>query len=668
MKYRREIDGLRAVAVLPVIIYHAGFDLFPAGFLGVDVFFVISGYLITLIISQEVSEGRFSVIDFYERRARRILPALFAMLAVTTIASWLILYPSDFKRYGESLFATAAFLSNVYFFITSDYFSPATELMPLIHTWSLAVEEQFYIFFPLLLLLLARFRAGVTLAVVFTLTVLSLGLAQFLIGKDGSATFYLLPTRAWELGCGALCALWSRKPARPRSNFATTVGLAMIIISMTLFETSVPTPSIWTTVPVLGTTLVIFFGSESGVAGRLLSARPTVAIGLLSYSAYLWHQPLMALTRQQMGIEPPWPVMLFLSILTFALAYLSWRFIEQPFRRRQYGPLPSRQSIFAASATGLIICLSLGLFLHFAKGLPGRMNAETAAILSAARDSSPKTRTCLVKIDTKSTLPELAPDACLWPSKTTQNKGLIVIVGDSHANAFAGSLSELLPEAGYDFRQVTVVGCAPFVGFHIERPKRDCHAANLAIENIVRAMHPERIILAWRGTNMYAEPFDNGEGGVDMDADGEMALDTEFYPDLATADRKYQAVEIFRRGIDRWAESSPLILVGPVPEAAWKVPQTYAWFRKTKNAHQLSTDRSHFEARNDRTLELLGELAAEKKADVVFPHDYLCNAERCFNARDEEVYYTDDDHLSMVGAGLITPAILDLLEKQSGSR
>lgn len=361
MKYRREIDGLRAVAVLPVILFHGGITTFSGGFVGVDVFFVISGYLITIIIHTEIREGRFSILTFYERRARRILPALVfvCLFCLPFAVMWMI--PSQQGEFARSLVSVFLFGSNFYFWRANDYFASEAEEAPLLHTWSLAVEEQYYLIFPLVLLLLLRIGPRTTIGLLVLATLGSLALADYASWQYPRANFYLLPTRAWELLCGSLCAfvLWRRGPLR--NEWLGAIGLAAIVAAILLFDEATRFPSLYAVIPVLGTALIILFATEGTLVARVLSTKALVAIGLVSYSAYLWHQPLFAFARIRVGEEPVW-MMLGLSVLALVLATFSWRFVEQPFRRRAAGDKArARMRVFIAAGVSSSAFIAVGL-------------------------------------------------------------------------------------------------------------------------------------------------------------------------------------------------------------------------------------------------------------------------------------------------------------------
>lgn len=374
MKYRAEIDGLRALAVVPVILFHAGFKVFSGGYIGVDIFFVISGYLITTILLVERTNGTFSIVQFYERRARRILPALFFVMLACLPFAWLWLLPEDMKSFSQSLIAVPAFVSNFLFWKTSGYFDIAAELKPLLHTWSLAVEEQYYLLFPPLLMFAWRFGRRVVLTLMLLLFVCSLLLAQWASVAQPDAAYYLLLTRGWEMMVGSLVAFFiSRSGAliagpkiRQVGSFA---GLALIFYSIFAFDSQTPFPGVYALAPTLGAALVIFYADAATFTGRLLGSRWLVGVGLVSYSAYLWHQPLLVFARHRSfeGVSINTTVVVLL--LTALLAYCSWKYVETPFRSRDRF---SRKQIFSLGALFTIIFMAIGAAGHMTKGFAER--------------------------------------------------------------------------------------------------------------------------------------------------------------------------------------------------------------------------------------------------------------------------------------------------------
>ena len=364
MKYRHEIDGLRALAIIPVIWLHASFTGLSGGFLGVDVFFVISGFLITSILLKEIASGTFSITSFYERRARRILPALFIVAAVTT--PFLIAVtqsPDTLKNYGVSLVSVATFVSNFYFWQTSGYFGTTSELSPMLHTWSLAVEEQFYIIFPLLALWLAPFGKRAFTGSIAGILLLSLIVAQFWQQVDASGNFYLLPSRAWELMAGALASMMFagdtiNKVSNRAASALAVLGVSLIVASYISFTPQTAHPSFFTVVPVAGTVLVLLFARNNNMTGNLLSMPLMIQTGIISYSLYLWHQPVFALMRIYNDGHLGVAMALAGIVLTVVLSLLSYRFVETPFRNRQRFIRPQ---VFNASAAGLILAGVTGL-------------------------------------------------------------------------------------------------------------------------------------------------------------------------------------------------------------------------------------------------------------------------------------------------------------------
>ncbi|GIU09734.1 MULTISPECIES: acyltransferase family protein [unclassified Shewanella] len=365
MRYRAEVDGLRALAVIPVILFHAGFNQFSGGFVGVDVFFVISGYLITSIILNELEQEKFSILNFYERRARRILPVLFFVILVCIPFAWLWLMPLDLQDFFQSIVAVATFSSNILFWLESDYFDTAAELKPLLHTWSLAVEEQYYIFFPLLLMMLWGMGKRVILVAFAIIFLLSLSLAQWAAFNAPSANFYLLPTRGWELLIGVFAAFFLNQQlphwmTSSLNNSLSILGLLLIVFSIFIFDSSVPFPSVYALVPTIGTVLIIVFAQEGSWVQRCLSFKPLVGVGLISYSAYLWHQPVFAFVKYRSFTEPSVWLMLSLCAAVVGLSYLSWRFVEIPFRNKQ---AYSRQFIFSSGGVLTAVLVIGGLWI-----------------------------------------------------------------------------------------------------------------------------------------------------------------------------------------------------------------------------------------------------------------------------------------------------------------
>jgi len=382
MEYRREIDGLRAFPVLPVILFHAGFPAFSGGFVGVDVFFVISGYLITSIILTEMQAGTFTIIGFYERRVRRILPALFFVMFACLPFAWLWMLPDDIKDFSKSLVAVSVFASNILFWRQSGYFETAVEVKPLLHTWSLAVEEQYYLLFPIFLLLTWRFGKRWIVGILIAVAIISLALAQWGSSNRPAATFFLLPTRGWELLIGVLIAFYLfgkraeiKEAENNRPNEAVSlIGLLLITYAVFAFNKSTPFPSIYAVIPTIGTALVILFAHPQTLVGNLLGSKGLVNIGLISYSAYLWHQPLFAFARHRSDGEQSATLLLVLSCIALVLAYVSCKYIEKPFRNRGH---INRRTLFVLSLIASASLIAVGAYGYYKDGFIDRLTAAT---------------------------------------------------------------------------------------------------------------------------------------------------------------------------------------------------------------------------------------------------------------------------------------------------
>ncbi|PID45835.1 MAG: acyltransferase [Proteobacteria bacterium] len=372
MQYRAEIDGLRALAVVPVVLYHAGISGFSGGFVGVDIFFVISGYLITSIILSEQANAQFTLAGFYERRARRILPALMLVTLLSSIAAWYLLLPNELVDYGQSVASVGVFASNILFWLQSDYFAAESEFIPLLHTWSLAVEEQFYLVFPLFMMATIAWLKRRRLLVLGIIGIISLLYCEWAWRNAAEANFFLIPSRAWELLAGVFCALYLQHHSLKQlviRQVGGLLGLGLLLYSIFVFDKNIPFPSLYTLLPVLGTALIILCVDSETMVGKLFSLPALVGIGLISYSAYLWHQPLFVFARMSSMDVLSVYLLLGLSALSFVLAFVSWRWVEQPFRNRSW--LSQKQVLWMAGGCSVVL-VSLGMIFVLNEGFAGR--------------------------------------------------------------------------------------------------------------------------------------------------------------------------------------------------------------------------------------------------------------------------------------------------------
>lgn len=507
MDYRKEIDGLRAVAVVPVILFHAGFNLFSGGFVGVDVFFVISGFLITSIILDEISKGTFSILHFYERRARRILPALFVVVACCIPFAWFWMTPGEFNDFTKSVVAVSLFVSNIFFYSETDYFGFSAEEVPLLHTWSLAVEEQYYVFFPFFMLIVWRYAPRLLLWLILALAVLSFGLAQYASERYPTANFFLTPTRIWELMVGSACAIVIKNIKPAGSELPAAVGLGLILYSIFRFDEHTPFPSFYTLIPIVGAVLIILFARDKTLTTQLLSTRILVGIGMISFSAYLWHQPIFAFARIRVGADVTTFQFLLLSLATFLLAVASWRYVEQPFRDRQRPLLKSRQRIFLASGVFTAILAACALVMDNSNYFTASKTDRQRYFLQFLNYSE------MADFEDYATPPECSlglernsfdmfdKEACLRLDETKPN---YILMGDSHA----GHLWRALSESYSDINILPVIssGCRPTIGF--EGAKRCTDLTRYIFEDYLLENSVNGIILSSRWDQRSVESIE----------------------------------------------------------------------------------------------------------------------------------------------------------------
>lgn len=666
MRYRAEIDGLRAVAVVPIVLFHAGFGVFTGGFVGVDIFFVISGYLITTIILRELQEGSFTLAGFYERRARRILPALYLVLAVCLPLAWLWLMPQDMRRFSKSMMAVAVFASNVFFSSTSDYFEKAAELKPLLHTWSLAVEEQFYILFPLLMIVIWRGCRTRMMAIVAILSLLSLLLAHFGSALNPRSTFFLLPTRAWELGMGCLVALHLKSRmgavgAGAMSQVLSLIGVGLILISLICYTEATPFPSLYALVPTLGAALIILYAVPGTLVARGLGSRAPVAVGLISYSAYLWHQPLFALARHRSVQEPGADVLAVLTVLTFLAAYVSWRYVEQPFRSAS---IIGRRGIAAFSVAGVLLTAGIGWAGTMAKGFAFRTEPQVAAMQAIDMDLfETRVRSCWHAVDEAPTI----ESACSIGSPGLRPS--FVLVGDSHAGALMHELGAMagrskLAGLGYTYRN-----CPPLkdaVTLRPEAPDATCHRLRKSFfEGLANdASIPGTVVMNARWVLLTErERFDNEEGGREGGKKWVWNVGSR------DTDHGIAMAQIFGDSIRAVLETGrTVILVYPVPEMGWRVPAALAKILSFEGAlvpGSASTSHRRYLRRSAAAVAALDAIGDHPRLFRVRPSDILCDtivAGRCIAHLEGQPLYLDDNHLSEPGARLVVPEILERIK------
>lgn len=642
MKYRREIDGLRAVAVVPVVLFHAGFSSFSGGYVGVDVFFVISGYLITTILLSELHAGKFSIVKFYERRARRLLPALFLVMASCLPFAWLWLLPEDMVDIGQSLMSVVGFVSNLLFWREeTGYFNTAAELKPLLHTWSLAVEEQFYLLFPLALMLLWRLQHTGLWVLLALVSAISLAIAEWGAYNQPAAAWFLLPTRAWELGIGALAAMHLRnKPLNPQARggvnqLMSLVGIGMIAWAIFFFDDNTPFPGIWGLLPVAGTALVILFATPATLGGKMLGMPALVGIGLISYSAYLWHQPLLAFARQRNIVELELPMVWGLIVATFGLAWLSWRYVETPFR---HASIVSRKQVFSFSAAGMVAFFVVGTTGWAMNGFEGRVRGKVAEELVKASAETKGQYECWSMTD------QTKRADCIIGVDGHNADYEFALVGDSHISTLYPALDAFAKgrqETGID---LTLGSCPVFLQRYPQGTKnhKQCRSLQLYFSEIMSSdVLPSKIIVGGRWIEWF-ERVDSREA-------------KELSADIIRSLRK-----ILESG-------RAVILLYPVPEMHFNVPKLllkYLHNQGNISSGAGSVHYSDFNMRAKAAKSVLDAIGDHQNLTRVYPENLLCDTilkDRCAAHIDGKPLYSDDNHLRKFGVELILENILEHL-------
>jgi peptidoglycan/LPS O-acetylase OafA/YrhL len=526
--YRPDIDGLRAIAIIVVVAFHAHVPLFNGGFVGVDIFLVISGYLIGSLVYREVSETRFSFLRFYERRVKRILPALLAVLFVCNAIAYVLLSPLELRDYCAQSFSAVTSTSNIFYWLRSNYFAPAAALKPLLMTWSLGIEEQFYLLFPLAIFLLHRFTKNHVFRWVALATGVSFAVSAIWVNYYPAAAFYLLPTRAWELGVGVLLAIWHVQGKR-RLELGTTgtnavgwLGMAMIFVSVLGYNEGVRFPGFAALLPVAGAALLVET-RDSFVNCRLLASRPIVFIGLISYSWYLWHWPLMSFSRIVTGDLLSVPKAVLIAVFSLLLAVLSQRFIEKPFRWSQTPALRLRLSY----AILLLAFAATPLIGYVRKGLPGRTPglAKLEAAVSDAQENQ-----CLAAYDVAKA--RLAAPCVEGPAGPK-----LVVLGDSHAAALGPALRQIATARGYGFEMLTKATCPPLAGstrrltFHPQFEQVCASFNQTSLQHIVNDPGITVVVLAGYWSSPWSETV-RKDYYSETSHMGKAVSDTESYENL----------------------------------------------------------------------------------------------------------------------------------------
>jgi peptidoglycan/LPS O-acetylase OafA/YrhL len=667
--YRPEIDGLRAVAVLSVVLYHFGFPGLGGGFVGVDVFFVISGYLIGGILWAELTQsGRVSLVRFYIRRFRRLAPAFFAMVAVVSLVGWFVLLPMEYAAFAKSLIAATVYLANVQFWRDAGYFDFGAEEKVLLHTWSLSVEEQFYVVLPIAILLL-RHHPRVLHLMLWLGFAGSLAASLLLTPRMPEAAFYLFHFRAWELLAGVLLAiahLQGRRLSDPVQAGLSMVGLAMVLASVVLVQAGPGFPGWQAIFPVLGTVLILAGAGQGNGVNRLLSLRGPVFVGLISYSLYLWHWPIFSLSTSWRGSYSGPVETAGWIVLSFGLAMLSWRFVERPFRQGPAAAMPGGavawRSVFGGMALASAVTLAFAAVVFLRDGVAQRFGMETRAHIDATEDFLQDVSRCAVSAEgplTGLTLCRIGPGEDAPPE--------VLVWGDSHLRAMMDGVGQAAIEAGVPGIIIWTAGCPPLFGVTKEESAstaaddRACPEINRQIEAALPELSSVKRVLIMARWSYYAE----GQG-YGLDAHNTIRLDP------APGSGLEDAPDLMAAALERTVES--LSLLGPVtvlrqmPEmpgyTSLRAARAMAHGREKEVPAMLTVPRAEAEARAARADAMLNALAAEGRITLIDGWGKVCDTETCSVLQEGAPIYFDTNHLTNRGALLLRDLLRPALTGQ----
>ena len=652
--YRRDIDGLRAIAVASVVLFHSGVSLFRGGFVGVDIFFVISGYLIGGIVYRDVAAGEFSFARFYARRLRRIMPALLVVVFSSCVAALLLLNPVEAKRFGISATSAIIGVSNLRFWLANNYFAPDSRLDPMLMTWSLGVEEQFYLFAPAIILLLYRLNRSLVLPGIAGLVAISFAASSILSPRLPAFAFYLIPTRAWELGAGVMLALWEQRRSSLLTgrwaDAASILGLVLSIGTIVLLPENVPFPGIAATLPVSATILLL--ASPSGLANRfVLSSGPMRLGGQLSYSWYLWHWPLDAFIRVCSPFGEPKQALLLAVPLSFCLAYLSYLFVEQPFRRSSTPLRP----LFIRYATATAAVIAVPIALVASKGAPMRFKPETARAafaLERARSSN-----CVVSFEVQH--PDL-PAGCGKDSATGRS---VAVVGDSHAGALGPGVISVAEAHGIGYRIYSKSSCRPLLGVSISRRDHPslvetcARYMRSAFSRIAGDPSVRLVILSGLWGALLVE--NEGEAPVPLDgrysgADRPSLLRLGLTQAITSLQRAGKQV-ILAEDVPHWKFNPAEVVIG----AAMPLRAIAAGLDRSTLAGQAPVDLTddYVPAANA----LVATVAGATGARLLPTYRRFCDQRSCTFAVSGRALFIDRSHVNEEGANLAVRSLHDVL-------
>jgi len=640
LKYRADIDGLRAIAVMSVILNHAGISLFSGGYIGVDIFFVISGYLITTILIREIDTHEFSIARFYERRIRRIYPALFTTLFFTLIAASILYNAQSFMAFSKSMVATTFFFSNIHFWTEVGYFDGEAQLKPLLHTWSLAVEEQYYIFFPLLVMLIGRYFRSKMSHILTGIALLSFSWNIYELQHDPSGAFYFAHLRAWELLIGSVLALnpisINAKPVI--RTILSLVGLGMITAPIFLYSENTVFPGFAAAIPAFGTAFIIYSGIKSPTfINKLLSLPPFVFVGQISYSLYLWHWPITVFATYYAIEKLTRPERILLLVVIFIISTLSWQFIEKPFRTKS--PRTKKYAVFLYAVTIMSVTAIIGFFIYSNKGFPNQESLDQVSYKGQAEEY----RECDFGNEVNAGLLKFCPLGANIQSPS------FLLWGDSHAGAQAKAIQVSASKEKIAGLLTYYSGCPPLIGIKKDKNKDCVDYDNMIVKYIEK--HPElkTVLLAGRWAS-YAE-------GISYEKSNKIIL-----ADILSESSKGSTNAIlFQKGLNRTVEkllalNRKVVIISQVPEIKYDVPSAFYIAQGTgRDINKIiAPSLDEYLSRNKKVFFVIDQIHEDYNIQVIDPWKALCNEQQCPVVIDGTSLYMDSHHLSFFGSEYIS--------------
>jgi peptidoglycan/LPS O-acetylase OafA/YrhL len=622
MNYKKNIDGLRALSILPVVFYHAGFNLFQGGFVGVDIFFVISGYLIAGIIKYEIDNNIFSLLNFYERRARRLVPPLFLMVLISIPFAFFWMLPDQLNNFSKSLVSISVFLSNFIFWLERGYFEASVELMPFIHTWSLSVEAQYYMVIPFFFLFLNTNKK--LLIIFFIITLMSLLFSQYSSKYYPNANFYLIFSRVWEILLGAqisLSKIDQNKFSKNLSNIISLIGVFLIFYSIYMIDDKTPYPSVYTLLPVFGASFIIIFANPFTIIGKILSNRILVNVGLMSYSIYIWHQPILALSKLRSFNDFDLLTTSFLLAFSFIISWISFKYVEKPFRNKN---IINRKSFFIILFSSSILIIFIGLIIYFNKGFESRISEETRNIYLAKYDNNPELRKCRGK--------ELK-EICKFNLKNDND--LIFLWGDSFVDQLMPMIKEVALTNNYGLMEYSIPGCPPLEKKeYASRNYKNCPNIDNVLEYISSNKKISHVLLHSSWQQHIEEP---------------------------------KNIISIKNIIDKILSlNKEIIIVGPIPEMdsnPISKLEKLSFFEK--KIIDISTPYKDHLIKNKKFNLLIDEIDKNKNIHYIDPSTVLCDKKKCFANNGMDIFYRDRSHISVNGSKKLKNMLKQILDQNN---